>query len=102
MSSRNRSEGWQYAKITGHSNEEKIANLTLNNKSIQDRLLSCMHLSNINITNVKYGGLTDKNVPCIFDGETTKSKTDMWIELSNNKSIKVSIKPANKSQVFLL
>lgn len=102
MSSRNRSEGWQYAKITGHSNEEKVTNLTLNNKSIQDRLLNCMHLSNVNITNVKYGGLTEKNVPCIFDGETTKSKTDMWIELSNNKSIKVSIKKDTGGQVYLI
>ena len=34
---RNRSEGWQYAKITGHENEAKIAELTMNDIEVQKK-----------------------------------------------------------------
>ena len=102
MSDRNRAEGWKYAKLSGHNNEEKVADLAKNDKRTQERILECAHVSDAKIIDVKYGGLTEKNVPCIFDGETTKSKTDMWIELSNNKSIKVSIKKDTGGQVYLI
>ena len=102
MSDRNRAEGWKYAKLSGHSNEEKVAKLTKNDKKTQKRILDCAHIFNAEITDVKYGGLTETNVPCIFNGETTKSKTDMWIYLSNNKTIKISIKKDTGGQVYLI
>lgn len=102
MSDRNRSEGWKYAKLSGHTNEESVANLTKNNANVQERLLKCAHVNDAKIIDVKYGGLTEANVPCIFNGEGTKSKTDMWVCLSNNKTIKVSIKKDTGGQVYLI
>lgn len=102
MSDRNRSEGWKYAKLSGHTNEEKVASLTKSDKKTQERILNCVHINDVHIIDVKYGGLTETNVPCIFDGESTKSKTDMWINLSNNKTIKVSIKKDTGGQVYLI
>ena len=88
---RNRAEGWQHAKITGHENERIIAELTENDTEVQQRLLNCAHLNNVMIEGVEYGGLCETDVECIFGGRT-KSKTDMWLYLSNGKRLNVSIK----------
>ena len=74
---RNRSEGWQYAKITGHENEAKIAELTMNDIEVQKKLLSCAHLdsSKIYISKIDFGGLCESDVECILPGGKTKSKT---------------------------
>lgn len=100
---RNRSEGWQHAKLTGHENEEKIAKLTMEDCEIQKRLLICAHLDpvNVSIDNVMYGGLCESDVDSVFD-DKTKSKTDMWLFLSNGKRLNVSIKKDIGGQVFLI
>ena len=98
---RNRAEGWQHAKRTGHQNEQLIAELTKNETQIQDRLLSCAHLSDVSIKKVEYGGLCETDVECILGGKT-KSKTDMWLHLSNGKRLNVSIKKDEGGQVFLI
>lgn len=100
---RNRSEGWQHAKLTGHENEEKIAKLTMEDCEIQKRLLICAHLdpANVSIDNVAYGGLCESDVVSVFD-DKTKSKTDMWLFLSNGKRLNVSIKKDTGGQVFLI
>lgn len=102
MANRNRAEGWKYAKITGHTNEEKVANLTKNNKNVQTRLLECAHISNAQVIGVEYGGLTETNVDSILNNGSTKSKTDMWVHLSNDKTINVSIKKDTGGQVYLI
>ena len=101
---RNRSEGWQYAKITGHENEAKIAELTMNDIEVQKKLLSCAHLdsSKIYISKIDFGGLCESDVECILPGGKTKSKTDMWLFLSNGKRLNVSIKKETGGQVFLI
>ena len=98
---RNRAEGWRHAKLTGHQNEEIIAELTKNDKLLQQRLLSCAHLSGASIESVEYGGLCETDVECILGGKT-KSKTDMWINISNGRRLNVSIKKDGGGQVFLI
>lgn len=46
---RNRAEGWQHAKLTGHQNEQLIAELTTNDNITQQRILSCANLSGVSI-----------------------------------------------------
>ncbi|MBR6939474.1 MAG: hypothetical protein IKH65_01570 [Clostridia bacterium] len=103
MSDRNRAEGWQHAKLTGHKNEELVAKLTESDVSIQKRLLDCAHIpSNVIISKVEYGGLCESDVDCVLDGGKTKSKTDMWLYLSNGKRLNVSIKKDDGGQVYLI
>lgn len=101
MSTRNRTEGWQHAKRSGHENEKLVAELTAQNVNVQQKLLSCANLHNVYIQSVKYGGLYETDVDCILGGKT-KSKTDMWIYLSNGKKLNVSIKKDEGGQVFLI
>lgn len=98
---RNRAEGWQHAKLTGHQNEQLIADLTAKDNLIQQRLLSCANLSGVSIEKVEYGGLCETDVECILGG-MTKSKTDMWLHLSNGNRLNVSIKKDEGGQVFLI
>ncbi|MBR4632021.1 MAG: hypothetical protein IKO48_01695 [Elusimicrobia bacterium] len=102
MSDRNRAEGWQHAKLSGHNNEKLIAELTKNSIEIQQRILDCAHMTNEKIIDIKYGGLCEINVDCIIDGGKTKSKTDMWLILESGKKINVSIKKDEGGQVFLI
>lgn len=99
---RNREEGWQYAKLTGHKNEELVALLTQNDAEVQHRLLTCAHKTGCTISNIEFGGLCEKNVDCIFDGEKTKSKTDMWLSLSDGSRLNVSVKKDTGGQAFLI
>ena len=101
-SNRKREEGWQYAKLTGHKNEELVALLTQNDAEVQRRLLTCAHKNGCTITKVKFGGLCEKNVDCVFDGEKTKSKTDMWLSLSDGSRLNVSVKKDEGGQAFLI
>jgi len=98
---RNRSEGWQHAKLTGHKNEKLIAELTETDKSVQKRLLDAAHITGCTIEKVSYGGLCESDVPSVLSGKT-KSKTDMWLHLSNGNRLNVSIKKDTKGQVFLI
>ncbi len=100
---RNRAEGWQHAKLTGHENEEKLAELTRTDFKIQERLLKCAHYdpSKVSILKIEYGGLCESDVASVFD-DKTKSKTDMWLKLSNGKQLNISIKKDDGGQVFLI
>lgn len=101
-SCRNREEGWQYAKLTGHKNEELVALLTQEDNEVQRRLLNCAHKADCTITKVEFGGLCEKNVDCVFEGENTKSKTDMWLSLSDGSRLNVSVKKDEGGQAFLI
>lgn len=100
-SNRNRSEGWQHAKLTGHENERLIAELTERDPDVQRRLLDAAHISGYTIKSVEYGGLCEADVDSVFGGKT-KSKTDMWLNLSNGQRLNVSIKKDEGGQVFLI
>lgn len=101
MAKRNRAEGWKHAKLTGHDNEKRVAELTKSDKNVQARLLHCAHLHNVQVTGVEYGGLHETNIDSVLDGKT-KSKTDMWLLLSNGRKLNISIKKDNGGQVFLI
>lgn len=101
MGVRNRAEGWKYAKLTGHENERSLAEQTQEDAAIRQRLLDCAHLSEVSVTGVQYGGLYETDVPCVLGGKT-KSKTDLWLELSNGGRLNVSIKKDPDGQVFLI
>ena len=104
MATRNRAEGWKHAKNSGHENEKRIAELVRDNLNIQKRLLECAHLDSdkISVSKIEYGGLCEKDVDCIIDNGKTKSKTDMWMYLSNGKRLNISIKKDNGGQVYLI
>ena len=101
MEHRDRAAGWKHAKRTGHENERLVAELTKNDINIQKRLLKCAHINNATIDKVEFGGLCETDVACVL-GEKTKSKTDMWLFLSNGKRLNVSIKKDEGGQVFLI
>lgn len=98
---RNRSEGWQHAKRTGHANEKLIAEITRQNPLIQQRLLQAAHKTGCTIQSIEYGGLCETDVDSVLGGKT-KSKTDMWLELSDGTRLNVSIKKDTGGQVFLI
>lgn len=101
MEQRDRATGWQHAKLSGHKNEKLVAELTQSNADIQTRLLECARLSDVSIEKVEFGGLCETDVDCVLGGKT-KSKTDMWLHLSNGNRLNVSIKKDEGGQVFLI
>jgi hypothetical protein len=95
---RNRAEGWQFAKLSGHRNEAKIQALFDNQEyklSFADRL------SIDSIQSVSVGGLHEGGVDCILGNKTT-SKTDLKIVLENKSCLNFSIKKSDGGQVFLI
>lgn len=101
MEHRDRAEGWKHAKLSGHENERLVAELTENDINIQKRLLQCAHINDATVVQVEFGGLCETDVDCILGGKT-KSKTDMWLLLSNGKRLNISIKKDTGGQVFLI
>ena len=101
MNERNRSTGWQHAKISGHVNEESIASLIASDLQVQKRILTCSHLENETIESVSSGGIYEVNVSSVL-GNKTKSKTDIRVLLSNKKVINVSLKKSPGGQVYLI
>lgn len=102
---RDRSQGWYYAKISGHSNEELVAYTILNNVHFRNNLLQRLgiytHIVNIG---VDFAGSSEKNIESIL-GYKTKSKTDLKLYLNSsvgNKNINISIKKSYGGQVYLI
>ena len=98
---RNRAEGWQHAKLSGHENEALLEALVENDGELQDRLLACGKFPYADIDKIDFGGLRESEVDCILGGKT-KSKSDMHIYLFNGKQINVSIKKSEGGQVYLI
>jgi len=101
MDGRDRATGWQHAKLTGHENESLLEKLVKSDKQVQENILRSVHCSGCAIIDIDFGGINESNVPSIL-GDTTKSKTDMHITLSNNTCINVSIKKSTGGQVYLI
>lgn len=93
---RNRSEGWQYAKLSGHKKEEKV-NKLFYKASFRFKFESTLHIPPIK--SHSFGGLKEKNVESIL-GDTTKSKTDLSLMTINSEIINVSIKKSLSGQVY--
>lgn len=102
MSNRNRASGWQYAKLTGHSNEEAIEIILREDVNEQKSLLSKIKKNNKGICSVEIGGKNEKNVESIYPNQKTKSKTDLSIGLSDGEHLNISIKKSLGGQVYLI
>ena len=102
MAPRNRAEGWKHAKKSGHQNEQLAAQLVQSDPEIQQRLLHCAHWEGEKIVNIEFGGLNEHNVPCVFPGESTKSKSDLWLVMASGKRLNVSLKKDASGQAFLI
>lgn len=98
---RNRSKGWVYAKKTGHQNEEKVTGEVMDSDELKNRILMVAHKNGCIITDIKYGGLNEKDVDCVLGGKT-KSKSDMMVYLNDGDTIGISIKKSLSGQVYLI
>ncbi len=101
MENRNREEGWQYAKLSGHKNELLIKELLENDSKYSINFLKRINRKNINIKEVVIGGLHETNFPSVNENKT-KSKTDLKIFLENREIINISIKKSLAGQVYLV
>lgn len=101
MENRNREEGWQYAKISGHENESLIKELLENDLEYSKNFLKRINRENANINEVIIGGLHETNFLSV-NGNKTKSKTDLKIFLENGEIINISIKKSLAGQVYLV
>ena len=97
---RNRVEGWQYAKLSGHKNEDLVARLVIENTMTQRELLSCANKRGL-VTGVVEGGICEQAVPSIL-GDNTKAKPDLKVVLDDGQYVNVSIKKSRSGQVFLV
>lgn len=96
---RDRSEGWQYAKLSGHQNEELIRALFDSPHYCQE-FATCIGLKG-SIRKAYVGGLNETDVKGVL-GHKTKSKTDLVLEADNDGAIKISIKKSADGQVYLI
>jgi len=101
MPQRNRSTGWQHAKLSGHTNEERVKELLDTDLTFQNYFLERVNYTAETIIKTTVGGLHETNVPGI-NGRKTKSKTDLKVYLNNNKTINVSIKKSLGGQVYFV
>ena len=101
MSERNRAEGWRYAKLTGHANEELVEGITRSDSALQARILACANKAGATVRSIDFGGLRETQVACVLGGKT-KSKTDMHLYLEDGSRINISIKKSAGGQVFLI
>lgn len=102
MEHRDRATGWRHAKLSGHENEALVDELFASDSRYQHYFLDRLGQGNTRVISIDTGGLNEKNVPCIFPNETTKSKADMYIRLEDGSSLNISIKKSLIGQVYLI
>lgn len=101
MEHRDRATGWQYAKLSGHRNEDLVKEMLDTNSEFQNAFLSRVDRVSECITKTSIGGLHETNVPSV-NGNKTKSKTDLKVSLSNHEMINISIKKSLGGQVYFV
>jgi hypothetical protein len=99
--SRNRSEGWQHAKISGHENEESFGAFLMSNHDAQEALFLAKFDSGFRMQSL---GTVDvdgaKKVPSLL-GDITTSKVDLMISWPQ-ASLNISLKKSLSGQVWLV
>lgn len=101
MEYRDRAAGWQYAKLSGHKNEDLVKDLLDTNRDFQQHFLNRINRSREAIRETSIGGLHETNVPSV-NGRKTKSKTDLKVFISLNEVVNVSIKKSKGGQVYFV
>ncbi len=97
---KNRSQGWQYAKLSGHLNEQLVCDEIKSNKDLQNRLITVAGCKG-HFKSVSIGGLHETEVISVF-GDKTKAKPDVIVSLDNGETVRVSIKKSLSGQVYLV
>jgi len=97
-SGRDRSSGWQHAKLSGHENESDVENL-FSDSNFRNEFSKRLGIGRIKSASV--GGLCETDVPSVF-GDKTKSKTDLQLLLEDGNTINISIKKSWGGQVYLI
>jgi hypothetical protein len=101
MSDRTRSEGWKYAKISGHDLEETLRQRLLDDfdfsKDVGRRIFG---ESSGRVIEADGGSSTATQVLDVF-GTSTPPKPDLYLRFENSKVAKVSVKKSSSGQVFL-
>ncbi len=95
---RNRSEGWQWAKRSGHKNEDLVCQ-QFENEDYCNEFAKRIGCDNILSANV--GGLCEKEVETVL-GDYSKGKTDLVLSCQDGTQVNVSIKKSLGGQVFLV
>lgn len=101
MTKRNRSDGWTYAKISGHTNEDLVKKLLDTDINYRTNFLTRLGMANNSIISTSVGGIHETNVDGIL-GKKTKSKTDLKVCLNNGNKLNISIKKSLSGQVYLI
>lgn len=100
---RNRAEGWKYAKLSGHKNEDLVKYNIDNNPNFAHNLLIRLGTSEKTIEETSIGGLHETNVESIIPGaRKTKSKTDLKIFYTDGNYNNISIKKSLCGQVYFV
>lgn len=101
MTERNRSEGWRYAKLTGHENEQLVKDALDSDAAFQRSFMSRIQYEGDTISSTSIGGLHEKDVPGVLRRKT-KSKTDLKLYCTSGRTINVSIKKSYAGQVYFV
>lgn len=102
MQKRNRSEGWIYAKNSGHNNEELVRLRLETDAEFRNHFLNQIGLESKRIKQVSVGGIHEKDVLSVLGKSKTKSKTDLHVLFDDDSYINVSIKKSTGGQVYLI
>ena len=103
MSDRNRAEGWQYAKLSGHKNEDKVKNLIDTDRQYANQLLGQLGNARKTIEHTSVGGIHETKVESIIpNSPKTKSKTDLKIFYTDGSCNNISIKKSLGGQVYFV
>ena len=101
MISRDRSAGWQHAKISGHRNEELLANSLAGGEAGAELSrvlgLDCSGMS------VDGGGLGEKHFASVIGSRPTPSKTDLKVHWDEpDFTTRISLKKSAEGQAFMI
>jgi hypothetical protein len=100
-SGRDRAAGWTHAKRSGHRHESDIASRLRSDLSFADALsVRCFNEKLGLPANVGGGGASAKHVEDVF-GARTNGKPDLYVEWSEHRTAKISLKKSTGGQVFL-
>ncbi len=102
MEQRDRASGWQYAKLSGHKNEDLVKQLLDTDPHYAQNFLRRLERPWAKIQSTSVGGLHETNVPSVLGTRTTKSKTDLKVLLQNGETINLSVKKSLGGQVYLV
>ncbi len=99
---RDRAGGWQYAKMSGHGNEQLVKALLDQDTQYAKQFLQRIGCAGDAIAVTNIGGLHETNVPSVLGRRKTKSKTDLKVFLQSGNAVSISIKKSLAGQVYLV